>query len=65
MKKDEIIKFFGGVRRTARALDYSPSYVCGWSDELPKNVQHRVQVFTNNHFTSCDTGRALKFQKRQ
>ncbi len=63
MDKIKVIKYFGGVRAAARALDYSASYVSSWPEVLPNNVQHRVQVFTNGHFRSSDSGCAVRHCK--
>ena len=63
MNKKDVVAYFGGIRKTARALDYSASYVCEWPESLPKNIQYRVQVFTNNHFVSEDTGKAVALAK--
>ncbi len=65
MDKYKVVNYFGGVRATARALEYSASYVSGWPSTLPNNVQHRVQVFTDGYFMSVDNGRATNRCKLQ
>ncbi len=63
MDKIKVSEYFAGVRAAARALEYSGSYVSGWREVLPNNVQHRVQVFTNGHLKSGDSGCAVRHCK--
>ena len=46
MKKKDVIKHFGGLKKTADALGIWPQAVYKWPDEVPKATQYRIQVIT-------------------
>lgn len=37
MKKKDVLKFFGGVNATARALAITPASVSGWGEDVPRS----------------------------
>lgn len=47
MKKDDVISYFGGVGKVARALGLSHASVSGWGDVIPKGRAFEIQVITN------------------
>jgi len=46
MKKDDVISYFGGVSKTAKALGLSHASVSGWTDVIPKGRAFEIQVLT-------------------
>ncbi|MFJ5378158.1 Cro/CI family transcriptional regulator [Pectobacterium sp. CHL-2024] len=47
MKKNDVISYFGGVSKTAKALGLSHASVSGWTDLIPKGRAFEIQVLTN------------------
>ncbi|WP_145569271.1 Cro/CI family transcriptional regulator [Yersinia mollaretii] len=48
MHKDEVIAYFGGVGKTAKALGMSHASVSGWPDPIPRGRAFEVEVVTNS-----------------
>ncbi len=46
MRKNEVITYFGGVGKTAKALGLSHASVSGWSELIPKGRAFEIQVLT-------------------
>lgn len=46
MKKDDVVSYFGGVSKTAKALGLSHASVSGWSEVIPKGRAFEIQVLT-------------------
>ena len=46
MKKNEVISYFGGVGKTAKALGLSHASVSGWTELIPKGRAFEIQVLT-------------------
>lgn len=46
MEKKKVIEFFGGVRKTARALGISHAAVINWGDQIPVGRAYQVQVLS-------------------
>jgi hypothetical protein len=46
MEKKDVIEFFGGVRKTARALGISHAAVINWGDSIPVGRAYQVQVIS-------------------
>ncbi|QMV50931.1 Cro/CI family transcriptional regulator [Ewingella americana] len=46
MKKDDVISYFGGVSKTAKALGLSHASVSGWTEIIPKGRAFEIQVIT-------------------
>ncbi|MFP1742485.1 Cro/CI family transcriptional regulator [Lonsdalea quercina] len=46
MKKDDVVSYFGGVSKTAKALSLSHASVSGWSEVIPKGRAFEIQVLT-------------------
>lgn len=46
MKKADVISYFGGVGKTAKALGLSHASVSGWADLIPKGRAFEIQVLT-------------------
>ena len=42
MKKENLLNYFGGQRKTADALGVKQPTVCDWPDELPYSVLGRI-----------------------
>ena len=47
MKKQTVIKHFGGITATAKALKISPQAVFLWGDEIPCLRAYQIEVITN------------------
>ncbi|AVJ17187.1 MULTISPECIES: Cro/CI family transcriptional regulator [Serratia] len=47
MKKDDVISYFGGVGKTAKALGLSHASVSGWGEIIPKGRAFEIQVLTS------------------
>ena len=47
MKKQDVIDYFGSIKKTADALDCWPQTVYQWGDTVPDNVAYKIQVITN------------------
>lgn len=56
MRKEMVIRYFGGVRPTARALGISHVAVLNWGEEIPIGRAYQVQVIT---------GGKLKVEKKE
>lgn len=48
MKKDDVISYFGGVGKTAKALGLSHASVSGWDEIIPKGRAFEIQVLTES-----------------
>ncbi|OYD24721.1 Cro/CI family transcriptional regulator [Oceanimonas baumannii] len=46
MKKDDVLKHFGGVMATAKALGISHAAVGKWGKEIPQGRAYQIQVLT-------------------
>ncbi|WP_445399903.1 Cro/CI family transcriptional regulator [Zobellella sp. An-6] len=46
MKKRDVIKHFGGVLATAKALGISHVAVSRWGEEIPQGRAYQIQVIT-------------------
>ena len=46
MKKSDVITYFGGVGKTAKALGVSHASVSGWTDLIPKGRAFEIEVIT-------------------
>lgn len=46
MRKNDVISYFGGVGKTAKALGLSHASVSGWSELIPKGRAFEIQVIT-------------------
>ncbi|GAB6017128.1 hypothetical protein I5M99_06235 [Serratia marcescens] len=46
MKKDDVISYFDGVGKTAKALGLSHASVSGWGKIIPKGRAFEIQVLT-------------------
>lgn len=46
MRKDSVIRYFGGVRPTARALGITHVAVINWGEEIPIGRAYQVEVIT-------------------
>jgi len=55
MKKSEVIKYFGGVNATARALRILPQAVSKWPDELTDRIAFRVELVTGGMLKTNET----------
>ena len=55
MKKTDIIKHFGGINETARALRISPAAVSQWDEELSDRIGYKVELATQGKFKTRET----------
>lgn len=46
MKKNDVIKHFGGVVETAKALGIKSQSVSGWPDEVPELRAFQIEKIT-------------------
>lgn len=46
MKKNDVISYFGGVGKTAKALNISHASVSGWDEIIPKGRAFEIQALT-------------------
>lgn len=46
MKTADVLKFFGGARKTAEALGLSAAAVYQWDEDVPKTRQAHVEALT-------------------
>lgn len=46
MKKQDVIDFFGSIRKAAVALDVSTQTIYQWGETVPELMQYKVQVKT-------------------
>lgn len=46
MKKLDVIAYFGGVTKTAKALGISKSAVSLWGEEIPYGRAYQIQLLT-------------------
>lgn len=46
MKKDDALKYFGGVSNTAKALGIHRSSVSLWGDEIPMGRAYQIEILT-------------------
>jgi len=46
MKKDDVVSYFGGVGKAAKALGLSHASVSGWGEIIPKGRAFEIQVLT-------------------
>ena len=44
MKKTDVLEFFGGVKATAHAMDYTTQAIQQWPDELSKGQEAKVAI---------------------
>ena len=49
MYKQNVLHFFGGVQKTARALGVSHPAVCRWKSIIPEKQALRVERLTKGH----------------
>jgi len=54
MRKQDVIKYFGGVCKTAAVLGIKHSSVSGWTDVIPEGRAYQIEKITN---------RKLKFEQ--
>lgn len=47
MKKTDVIKHFGGVVQTAKALGIKSQSVSGWPDEVPELRAFQIEKITS------------------
>jgi hypothetical protein len=47
MKKSDVLKYFGGVSATAKAMGITPAAVSVWPETLSKTVANRVNICSN------------------
>lgn len=55
MKKQDVIRHFGSVNETAKALRISPAAVSQWDDELSDRIGYKVELATNGAFKTRET----------
>ncbi|ECB1914786.1 hypothetical protein FNH36_09600 [Salmonella enterica subsp. diarizonae] len=53
MNKSKVTQYFGGVSKTAKALEISHSSVCQWSEIIPKCAALELEKITNGAL-KCD-----------
>lgn len=46
MKKEEVIEYFGSIKKAAAALDVYPQTIYQWGETVPELMQYKVQVIT-------------------
>lgn len=46
MNKTEVLDFFGGVAKTAKALGIAQASVSVWSDTIPMGRAYQIEVLT-------------------
>ena len=46
MKKDDVLKHFGSITSTARALGISFQYVFQWSELIPQGMAYKIESVT-------------------
>lgn len=51
MKKKAVLKYYGGVRATARFLNVAKSSVSDWPDPIPWKFAMLISKLTNNELT--------------
>lgn len=49
MKKNDVISYFGGVGKTAKALNISHASVSGWDEVIPKGRAFEIQALTRGN----------------
>ena len=49
MKKNDVISYFGGVGKTAKALNISHASVSGWDEVIPKGRAFEIQALTKSY----------------
>ena len=55
MKKSDVIKHFGGVNATARAMRISPAAVSQWRDDLGDSLALRVEITSHGVLKTAET----------
>jgi predicted nucleotidyltransferase len=63
MKKTEVLEYFGGVAKTARAMRLTAASVYRWPDELTDLLAYRVELATKGALKSDETLRMIANEK--
>lgn len=56
MKTQDVIDFFGSVRKTAAALDISTAAVYQWGEQVPETRQAHVELATKGKIKRAKEG---------
>ena len=59
MKTEDAIKYFGGVKQLADALDIWPQVIYRWGDRPPQSRQYELEVKTKGQLKSDYTKAAI------
>ena len=54
MKTKDVIRHFGGIAQTARAIGYTRQGVYKWGRTVPERAQFLIQVVTGGKFKAKD-----------
>ena len=57
MKKIEVIKYFGGLKKAADALGIWPQSIYQWGDDVPDLMAYKVQVITKGALKVKENGK--------
>ena len=60
MKKIEVIKYFGGLKKAADALGIWPQSIYQWGDDVPDLMAYKVQVITKGALKVKESGEGIR-----
>lgn len=59
MKKSDVIEYFGGQGKAAKALRIHPSSITRWGEDVPDQAAYTIELLTRGALKTDETLRIL------